>query len=127
MVKMEEENKLEAVQSIFRAAQILNSISSGLHSMTEIGNVCKLSKSTTHRLLQALVKSGFVTQDPISRLYYLGYTITHLIARPEMTHEYLVLCARDEIKRLSDLTGETVSFGLLLALRYVNLLSIPSR
>jgi DNA-binding IclR family transcriptional regulator len=123
---MEDADKKEAMQSIHRAAKVLDYIGEGVHSMTEIGDHCGLSKSTTHRLLQALIKSGLVTQDPVNRQYYLGYTITHLIARPQITHEYLVMSAKNEIKRLADFTGETVSFGIMIALRYVNLYSIPS-
>jgi DNA-binding IclR family transcriptional regulator len=123
---MEEQDKQEILQPIGRAAKILGSISNGVNSITEIGKSCKLSKSTTHRLLQALIASDLVTQDPISRQYYLGYALTNLIWKPEITHEYLVTCAREEIKRLSDYTGETTSFGLMIALRYVNLYSIPS-
>jgi DNA-binding IclR family transcriptional regulator len=115
------------VQSISRAAEILACISNGANSITDIASSCKLSKSTAHRLLRALVESNLVTRDPVKRQYYLGYLVTRLIYRPEIINEYLVICANEELKRLADITGETVSFGLMIALRYVNLLSIPSK
>jgi IclR family transcriptional regulator, KDG regulon repressor len=124
---METESKQAAVQSIARAANILSCISNGVNSITDIANHCKINKSSAHRLLQALVESNMVTRDPIKRQYYLGYLVTHLLFKPEITHEYMVICASEELKRLADLTGETVSFGLLIALRYLNLQSIPSR
>lgn len=123
----EVKQKSNPVQSISRAADILNSISNGANSITEIASECRLSKSTAHRLLQALIESNMVTQDPVKRQYYLGYLITHLTARPEITNEYLVACAREEVQRLNDYTGETISFGIMVALRYVNLLSIASK
>jgi len=122
-----DENKEISVQSIARAASILQSISEGATTITEIAERCHLSKSTAHRLLQALIEVNLVTRDPIKHQYYLGYLITHLMAKPEITQEYLVACARSEVERLSEFTGETVSFGIMVALRYVNLLSIPSK
>lgn len=126
-IKNEVKKNSSPVQSISRAADILNCISEGANSITEIANYCKLSKSTAHRLLHALIESNLVTQDPVKRQYYLGYLVTHLLAKPEITNEFLVACARDEVQRLAEFTGETISFGIMVALRYINLISIPSK
>jgi IclR family transcriptional regulator, KDG regulon repressor len=124
---MDIDNKQVAVQSIARAANILTCISNGVNSITDIATYCGINKSSAHRLLQALVESNLVTRDPVKRQYYLGYLVTHLIFKPEITHEYLTICASEELKHLAELTGETVSFGLMIALRYLNLQSISSK
>jgi DNA-binding IclR family transcriptional regulator len=121
------DTKQTTMQSIDRAANILDCISSGRHSLTDIANHCHLGKSTAYRLLQALAENNLVAKDPISRQYYLGHLITHLISKPEITQQFLILCADEEIKRLAEFTGETVSFGLLAGLRYLNLQSYPSK
>jgi DNA-binding IclR family transcriptional regulator len=58
--------KETAVQSVRRAAEILNCISNGMSSVTDIAERCNLSKSTVHRLLKALGESELVMQDPIN-------------------------------------------------------------
>jgi DNA-binding IclR family transcriptional regulator len=54
--------KENGVQSIRRAAEILNCISSGTNSVTDIANKCNLSKSTVHRLLKALAEPELLMQ-----------------------------------------------------------------
>lgn len=46
--------------------------------VTEIGERLNLTKSTVHRLLQALVAQGLVTQDAARRQYTLGYRVLAL-------------------------------------------------
>jgi DNA-binding IclR family transcriptional regulator len=46
--------------------------------VTEIGERLKLTKSTVHRLLQALVAQGLVAQDASRRRYTLGYRVLAL-------------------------------------------------
>ncbi len=121
------DDKQAIVQSISRAADVLVCISNGYNSLTEIARQCNFGKSTAHRMLQALAEKNLVTRDPVSRQYYLGYLITSLNLKPNINHAYLTICADEEINRLADFTGETVSFGLMVALRYVNLQSYPSK
>ena len=123
----DENNKQSLVQSISRAADVLKCIASGINSVTDIADHCGCSKSTAHRLLQTLVEKQLAAQDPLSRKYYLGYLITHLIWRPEITHQYLTICAEEEVNQLAEVTGETVTLGLLVGLRYVRLYSVPSK
>jgi DNA-binding IclR family transcriptional regulator len=126
----EEEMVLEKnnpVQSIQRSANILDCVSNGIGTITEISDYCKLSKSTVHRLLRGLVESQIIVQDPIEHKYYLGYLITRLLNRPKVTNEYLIRCSNDEMRRLSDYTGETVFLGVMQALKYVGLHENPSR
>ena len=116
-----------AVKSIYRATCILNSLSEGINTLTDITHSCKLSKSTVHRLLRALEESHLVTQEPRNRKYYLGPLITRLTSNPQTTHEFLTTCALGEMKRLSDIAEETVTVGVMIGLQHIILHEIPSK
>jgi DNA-binding IclR family transcriptional regulator len=120
-------HKENGVQSIRRAAEILNCIGSGINSVTDIANQCKLSKSTVHRLLKALSESEMVMQDPTNHQYFLGYSIIKLLSMPAMTQEYLITCASEEMSHLSEITGETVSLGIKMGLKNINIFVVTSK
>jgi DNA-binding IclR family transcriptional regulator len=119
--------KETAVQSVRRAAEILNCISNGISSVTDIAEKCGLSKSTVHRLLQALGDAELVMQDPTTHHYFLGYSIIKLISTPLATQEYLTRCASDEMNRLSEATGETASLGIKMGMKSVNIHVVTSK
>jgi IclR family transcriptional regulator, KDG regulon repressor len=126
-VSAESVKKENAVQSVRRAAEILNCISNGISSVTEIAAKCGLSKSTVHRLLKALGESELVMQDPVNHQYFLGYAIIKLISTPLATQEFLTSCAAAEMTRLSELTGETVSLGIKMGMKSVNIHVVTSK
>jgi len=97
------------VNSVFRAADILSMISEGKNRITDIGGELNLSKGTAHRLLKTLEKCGFVFQDPFSHQYFLGHLILKLSSHPLTTHQNLIVCVYEEMKRLVKLSGETVT------------------
>lgn len=119
--------KETAVQSIKRASEILDCISDGINSVTNIASKCDLSKSTVHRLLKALCESELVMQDPINHQYFLGYSIIKLISTPMATQEYLTTCASEEMNKLSEKSGETVSLGIKMGLKNVNIHVVTSK
>jgi IclR family KDG regulon transcriptional repressor len=119
--------KETAVQSVRRAAEILDCISQGIISVTDIAGKCGLSKSTVHRLLKALGESELVMQDPVNHQYFLGYAIIKLISTPLATQEYLTSCASEEMNRLSEATGETVSLGIKMGMKSVNIHVVTSK
>jgi DNA-binding IclR family transcriptional regulator len=121
------EKKANAVKSIVRASNILKSIGSGSHTITEIAGECRLSNSTVHRLLQAMVESHLVIQDSIGHKYYIGDLVTHLVSEPQVSHEYLISYARDEIKKLGDIIGETVFLMIMTGPNYQILFEVPSK
>jgi IclR family transcriptional regulator, KDG regulon repressor len=125
--RMAADSKKEtAVQSIKRAAGILDCISDGINSVTSIAVKCDLSKSTVHRLLKALCESELVMQDPINHQYFLGYSIIKLISTPMATQEYLTTCASEEMNKLSETSGETVSLGIKMGLKNINIHVVTS-
>lgn len=63
------------VKSISRAMRLLRILAGKTHDgvmLIEIAKDAGLGNTTTHRLLAALVESGFVFQDPVTRRYRLG-------------------------------------------------------
>jgi DNA-binding IclR family transcriptional regulator len=125
--KLKMDKKANAVKSIVRASNILRSIASGSHSITEIAGECRLSNSTVHRLLQAMVESHLVIQDSIGHKYYIGDLITHLVSEPQVSHEYLISYARDEMKKLGEIIGETVILMVMTGPNYQILYEVPSK
>ncbi len=126
-IKLDGLKKESTVQSIHRAAEILNCISNGANSVTNIANKCSLSKSTAHRLLKALSESEMVIQDPINHQYFLGYAIIKLISTPLTTQEYLTSCASEEMTWLSESTGETVSLGIKMGVKSIIIHVVTSK
>jgi IclR family KDG regulon transcriptional repressor len=97
------------VRSIFRAADILACLNNNINTITEISQNCKLSVSTTYRLLEALQEKGLSYQDPRDKKYYLGYFLTKLSLDPISSHKYLILCADEEMQQLSKAIEEEIA------------------
>jgi DNA-binding IclR family transcriptional regulator len=116
-----------AVKSISRAASILFCLSDGTSTLTDIAGCCHLSKSTVHRLLRALEESHLATQDPLNHRYYLGPMLTGLALNPQIVHSYLIMCAVEEMKRISDIAEDTVTLDAMIAIKPVPLYEIPSK
>jgi IclR family KDG regulon transcriptional repressor len=122
----DDEKKPAVYKSIHRTANILKCVSNGINSVTEIANLCNLDKSTVYRLLKTLSESGLILQDPITHQYFIGPLITEIAANPFVTNENLVSCALNEMKRLSNLTSESIGLHILIGIRCVVLHEIPS-
>ena len=125
-MKNEKTSKSAIIQSISRARSIITCLSNGIETLSEIADYCKLSRSTVHRLLKALEQNQLTLQDPLSRRYYLGPLITGLASKPQITHRHLIIYAMGEMKRLSDLTEETITLSLMVGVHIISLYSIPS-
>jgi DNA-binding IclR family transcriptional regulator len=117
----------KATGSIAHATDILLSLSNDVHSLTDIARRGRLSKSTTHRVLKLLERSGLVVEDDINRRYYLGPLLKKLASNPAAAHSRLITCAADEMRRLARLTGETVAMDVIVGVQYIPLYEIPSQ
>jgi IclR family KDG regulon transcriptional repressor len=113
--------------SIAHAASVLNCISKDTHALTDIGRECNLGKSTVHRVLKLLEQSNLVVQDNVNRRYYLGPLIIQLASNPITSHEYLIMFANQEMKRLSQISEETVALDVMTGIQYFSLYEIPSQ
>jgi IclR family KDG regulon transcriptional repressor len=113
--------------SIAHAADVLTCLSNDIHTVTDIARRCGLGKSTVHRVLKLLERPMLVVQDAVTRHYYLGPLITRLASNPITTHEYLILCAGEEMNRLSQLSEETVALDIMIGTQIFPLYEVPSQ
>lgn len=108
-------NSVPENRTIFRVSAILRALKEDRSSrgarLTEVAQRCGLEKSTTHRLLAALVAEGLVDQDAESERYRLGLTLLELGME---VHRRLDL--REEaipvLRSLADRARETVHLGV---------------
>ncbi len=121
------EDKQSSLKAVSRTAQILKCLQDGINTVTEIAAELGVHKSTSHRLLQALEEADLVVRNKLNRRYYIGSLISELASDPDVTHEYLVSCALNPMKRLAEITGESVGLNMLMGLHNVLLYEIPSR
>jgi DNA-binding IclR family transcriptional regulator len=112
--------------SILKGASILRALCEGRTQLRDIAATLKLNKSTVYRLLQSLIESSLVVQDPISRQYYLGPLVLNLSSQPILTHQRLIVTAFNEMKALRDLTKETVNLHVRIGLERICLEEIQS-
>jgi DNA-binding IclR family transcriptional regulator len=124
---MDKKEKTFAIKSITSAALILNSLGEGRNSAAMILEYSRLSKSTVHRLLKALVEAQLVIHDPVKRKYYLGELITKLASSPQISHEYLISCAHEEMEHLLETGGETVNLSIMVGLKCISVHVVPSK
>lgn len=68
----------------------------------------KLSKTTAHRLLSALVKNGLAMQDEVTRRYRLGSGLAALAWTVQQSTPDLKRIAQPSVLRLAEETGDTV-------------------
>ena len=96
-------------RSLENVAAILKCLSGGVNKFTDICGEVNLPKSSAHRLLSAMIRSGFVLQSATNRHYYIGPLVFSLAAGSLDNHLHLIINSQDEMKRLRDVTRETVA------------------
>jgi IclR family transcriptional regulator, KDG regulon repressor len=111
--------KSNGVQSVSRALNILVCIGNEVHSIADISNYCKLSKSTVHRLLKTLEDSYFVQQAPVNQQYYLGPLINQLASEPQIANKYLIYSSLHEMDRLATISDETIDLDIFIGYQEV--------
>ncbi len=94
-------------------------------SLTELAERTGLKLSTAHRLIRAWCRGGLVQQDEMTERYRLG-TTTVALGQIALAHADLA-GAMDELRALSDRTGETSTLGVLDGSDVVIVLQVPGR
>jgi IclR family transcriptional regulator, KDG regulon repressor len=109
----------KTVQIVHRIATVLRAFSSqGLLGITDLANATGLPKSTTHRLVTALVNEGLLVQDEDSHKYALSLRITALGASILSSHT-VRKSARPILMELRDATRESVHLAVLEGMEVV--------
>jgi DNA-binding IclR family transcriptional regulator len=101
-------------RSVSRAISVLKTLgrSSSAYGITDLGIATGLSKATVFRLLGALETEGLVARDDASGAYRLGPELISLGASALSTTD-LRAVARDELLRLAEESGETVTLEVM--------------
>src|SRR5213080_1506047 len=101
------------VQIVHRIATVLRAFGNqGLLGITDLAQVTGLPKSTTHRLVTALVNEGLLVQNEDSHKYALSLRITALGASILSSHT-VRKTARPILMELRDQTRESVHLAVL--------------
>lgn len=100
--------------AVRKAFQLLRAVAESKKdlSLSELAQNLEFSKSTTHGLVQALLKIGALDLCPHRKKFYLGPTIVELAFR---SWNYFSVCERAQpsLDVLRDRIGETVFLGVL--------------
>jgi len=112
-------------QTLLRGLDMMDHVVDGPVTLAELSGRMGLTRSTTHRLANALIDRGFLTFMPREgyqlgpKLLYLGF-----LAQSQVD---LVQTARPYMESLATLTEDTVHLGRLDADRALYLDKIPGR
>ena len=108
---MEHEKGL-GVQSIERTIAIVRAVAQFHREgarLTDISRSVGITKSTAHRILQALVRAGWVEQSEEARRFRLGVEM-HALGLVAAPADELVDLGRRAVSRLAEQIGDTVYF-----------------
>ncbi|SDH64921.1 transcriptional regulator, IclR family [Pseudomonas flavescens] len=102
----------QGAQALFRGLAVIDAVAQGAGSLAGIGAAIGCTRSTTHRLISALVKAGYLR--PVgggAGGYQLGHRLIELgyKARAQMP---LAKVARPHLEALARLTQDTVHLGV---------------
>jgi DNA-binding IclR family transcriptional regulator len=98
-------------QTLWRGLNLLEAVTHGPATLSELSQRLALNRSTVHRLASALVERGYlrlVAGEGYmlgNKLLELGYAARHQIDLPRI--------ARPHLERLSEMTGDAVHLGVL--------------
>lgn len=104
---MEEKNPIQVADRLFLVLETL--AETGPVGMVDLSRMLDLHKSTVHRLLTSLIYMGYVRQDEDTGRYFLSFKLCELSNKILNKLDILDLI-RPYLKRLAQLTGETVHF-----------------
>ncbi|WP_456268577.1 IclR family transcriptional regulator [Kushneria sp. AK178] len=96
-------------QTLMRGLAVIDAVADGHHDLAAIGERIRCTRSTTHRLVSALVHAGYLRQSPQG--YRLGLKLATLGVR---AHEQMPLAtlARPVIEALARACGDSVHLGV---------------
>jgi DNA-binding IclR family transcriptional regulator len=109
----------QRIQSIDRAAELLQAVAAAPEPATApvLADACGLNRSTAWRILATLEHHGLVERDPGTSRYRLGVGVLKLAAAAGQ--EPLVRLAHPVLRRLAEVTGETVNLAVARGLELV--------
>ncbi|MBN9084899.1 MAG: IclR family transcriptional regulator [Rhizobiales bacterium] len=86
--------------------------SEGPRGISEVATELALTRSNVHRLMQTLLKSGYVAQDERTERYFLSPKLWR-IARPQRLYAALRSLIRPQLEALVEETKESATFAVV--------------
>jgi DNA-binding IclR family transcriptional regulator len=118
----------QAVHRVLRVLQCWRDEDSTL-SLTELAQRSKLTLPTTHRMIKALEREGFLVHDRVSSRYSLGPAIMQLarVVMQRSDEDELVVTAIPHLERARAITGETVGLHVPMGVLRLCVAELVSR
>jgi IclR family KDG regulon transcriptional repressor len=116
----------ERVQVIERATDILEILTEGAATLTEIASRTGLPKGTAFRILSSLGYGDRVLKDPLTNRYVLGPGTWRLAQVASDALPSVALIAGPELTALWQATGETVTLNMRIGLERVCIAELRS-
>ena len=126
-MKQQKTAAVPGTQAVWRAFALLKSFTEDhpRWALNELSRKHNLSKATTHRLLAALEREGFVERDIATETYGLGPGVMELAGRT-LRSSSLHQASQGELRALVARAGETSSLELLSGNEVLILDEIPA-
>lgn len=96
------------VKSATRALAILRSLGERKQSHVELSSALGIPKSSLTSLLGTMIDNGFVTYDPVTRVYALGPEVL-LLAQRYLTSINVVSSGESAVREITRETGESTA------------------
>lgn len=111
---MEAKTERYTIQSIDKALDLIELLAEkGSLSLIELTELLNQPKSSTYRIILTLENRGYISRSDEDGKYCLGYKQL-FITRNLLEKNNLRTAALQEMKRLSELFGDTVNLGVLI-------------
>jgi DNA-binding IclR family transcriptional regulator len=107
-----EDHEFVPVKSADRTLDVLEALSSGASSLTELSSRLGIPKSSLHSILRTLDHRGWVDADATRSTYSLGMNAL-LIGSSYVDQDPTVIRTSEALDRLASATGETVHLARL--------------
>lgn len=104
---MEDKNPIQVADRLFGALELL--AENGDAGVMEVSTALGLNKSTAHRVLNSLIYMGYARQNEETGRYEPSLKVVDL-ANKVMKHVDIVQVVRPYLRKLMELTDETVHF-----------------
>src|SRR5579883_1493995 len=113
------------IRSVDKALDILEVLSRhgyGL-SLADIARKLSFNESTTHHILTTLRQREIVTQDPVTKIYRLGYGLIGMV-NGFLASTDLYSAGIDPIRELRDVSGETAYLTVIQNQTFVSVIEL---
>ena len=104
---MEQKNPIQVADRLFQAMEML--AEEGSVGLMELSRELGLNKSTAHRVLNSLIYMGYARQNTVNGKYEPTFKIVDM-ANKIMSKVDIVQVVRPYLRKLMEVTGETVHF-----------------